>query len=199
MIKVSCICVTQPGREGFLRSAVACFDSQRFTIKERELIIVEDKKNGTTLGDLRNAGISMARGKYVMTWDDDDFYDDRRIAAQYDEIERERADLCMLRSVVMRCTCGAEFDSHDRKGGWECTMMALREKVQEYPPMESFEDKVMIDAMLSKGATRVTIRNASHLYVKRYHGNNTIDLDGHRMIFRKAGHSCKDMERVATA
>jgi glycosyltransferase involved in cell wall biosynthesis len=198
-MKVSCICVTQPGREHFLEDAISCFDSQDYPADQRELVIVRDNKDGTTLGELRNAGIGIASGEYVMTWDDDDLCAPTRISQQVAELEREAADICFLRRIVMRCSCGAEFDSHDRKGGWECSMLARRSKVMEYPPIGAFEDKMMIDAMLHKGARRVTMHGSSaRLYVKRYHGENTIDLDGHRMIFRKAGHNCREMQGVAT-
>jgi len=197
---VSCICVTQPGREHFLEEAISCFDSQDYPAGERELVIVRDAKDGTTLGELRNAGIAIASGKYIMTWDDDDLYSPTRISQQVMMLEQDGADVCFLRRITMRCSCGAEFDSHDRKGGWECTMLARRDKILEYPAIGAFEDKIMIDAMLHKGARRVTLHgSSSRVYVKRYHGENTIDLDGHRMIFRKAGHDCREMQGVATA
>jgi glycosyltransferase involved in cell wall biosynthesis len=195
---VSCICITQPGRENFVEQAVQCFDDQDFDPKDRELVIVNDRKDGMTLGGLRNAAVRVAGGRYFMTWDDDDIYDPRRISAQFTAMQERGAEISQLLSITMRCKCGAEFPSHQRKGGWECTMMVLKSRAAKYPLINVCEDRDMIQATLNNGARSIVLRDGPE-YIKRYHGENTIDRDGHRIIFRRAGHECAEVARVATA
>lgn len=110
--KVSCLCVTQPGRERLLADAIGDFFRQ--TWPDRELVIVSDALDGTdrarlrltvrdavnlaavsgpridiyfvglgqTLGALRNVSMSMATGPIWLQWDDDDRYHPERIAIQ---------------------------------------------------------------------------------------------------------------------
>jgi len=198
-VDISCICVTQPGRERFLDDAVADFDAQSYPRHKRELVIVRDPKDGVTLGGLRNHAMGNASGQYVCTWDDDDRYHPDRLISQLSALLKHDADMCMLQELEMQCSCSSQFISHSRKTGWECSMMADRSKIEPYPLINEAEDHKMILGMVANGVRTVVMENASDLYRKVYHGENTIDRDGHRVIFRRAGHMCRDLARVAVA
>lgn len=88
---VSCLCPTY-GRWSILREALAAFLGQ--TYAPRELVILnqhpvpivlaesypgvrvynEDSASFPTLGDVRNRCLDLARGEYVVWWDDDDLW-----------------------------------------------------------------------------------------------------------------------------
>lgn len=87
---VSCLCPTY-GRPGLLREAIWCFLQQDYPSKE--LLVVNDHHHPVhldrdypgvivhnlparlnTLGEKRNYVVRLARGEYLMNWDDDDLY-----------------------------------------------------------------------------------------------------------------------------
>jgi len=196
---ISCVCVTQPGREDFLRQAVADFHDQDLPSEERELIVVGDPKDGTSLGELRNRAIAKASGDFVATWDDDDRHHPDRLQLQIADILRTGKATSFLAEISMECACGAVVKSHHRKGGWECTMVARRHHLRPYPPVDVAEDRMMIDKMFAMGSESIVRSGSPDLYLKKYHGGNTIDRAGHAILFRRAGHMCRSLARVGDA
>jgi len=116
---VSCLVVTQPGRQHLLAEALDGFSRQ--TWPRRELVIVSDGTegdraalddllaglgvadarvvwvaSGTDLGTKRNRSIDAARGDLVCQWDDDDLHHPERIAAQVERLLADEADACFL-------------------------------------------------------------------------------------------------------
>ena len=100
--RISCLMVTADRRRLAERS-VDCFLSQRYP--NRELVIVDDgaedyapilsgipadrvihhrlpKNPATTLGELRNLSLDIARGDLMSHWDDDDWFDAERLPRQ---------------------------------------------------------------------------------------------------------------------
>ena len=96
MEKISCICLTVPGRERFLQRAVRCFNEQ--TYENRELIVVGDPgmdisiegsgalyvptSEKLTIGAKRNLACESATGTLFAVWDDDDFSFPKRLEIQ---------------------------------------------------------------------------------------------------------------------
>lgn len=86
----SCICLTY-GRAAHLSAAVACFLEQSYkdaelvilnTMPQQEIVlppnervrVINLKERPASLGEARNQAISLALGKIIVTWDDDDLY-----------------------------------------------------------------------------------------------------------------------------
>ncbi len=125
---VSCLTVTQPGRERSLRLALNDFALQMYSA--RELVIVHDGgdewhaacvslgdelakscnrdirvhalPSGKTLGELRNDSVALARGALVCQWDDDDRSHPDRLQMQVDTLMHENASACYLTQQLHR-------------------------------------------------------------------------------------------------
>ena len=116
---ISCLTVTQNGRETLLERAVHDFVRQTFI--DRELIILHDGDDGfdrfcqtlaaqysnsaivvhrvdtgKSLGELRNQSIELASGELICQWDDDDRYHSKRLALQHQCLVENEADFCFL-------------------------------------------------------------------------------------------------------
>lgn len=115
---VSCMCLTMPGREEFLKIAVDCYEKQ--TYPYRELILISGngylhsktspysptgfvwvKADGQSypLGDKRNAAVRMANGQVIVHWDDDDYSDPGRIEDQLEALRMYRKAVFGYRSM----------------------------------------------------------------------------------------------------
>jgi glycosyltransferase involved in cell wall biosynthesis len=116
--QVTCLTITQPGREALLANAIGDFARQRYVF--RDLLIVHDGDaafhshcealiqqprdglqpvigavlklpSGYSLGQLRNYSVENARGELMCQWDDDDRSHPDRIAVQVEALRRESA------------------------------------------------------------------------------------------------------------
>lgn len=107
---VSCIMPTY-NRRRFIRQAIRCFETQDYP--NLELVIVDDgtdpigdllpkdprifhvrESNRMTIGAKRNLACEMSRGKFIVHWDDDDWYAPARVRAQVTALIDTGADLC---------------------------------------------------------------------------------------------------------
>ena len=173
---VSCLLVTQPGREHFASEAIACFEAQDYPNKE--LITVVDPKDNRSLGDLRNESIKQANGHYVATWDDDDLYGPQRLSKQIEAIETTKAEACFLESITIRCICGFQITSQPNNsvGVWENTMLAKKSLITDsfvrYPSLPWGEDTVMVRALL-QSSRKTALLKSPESYIYRFHGGNT--------------------------
>ena len=177
-LMVSALMVTQPRREAFEAQATADFMAQTYV--PRELIVVRDPKDGTTLGELRNRAVMEARGEIVVVWDDDDRYDPHRIETQVYALGD--GDLNFIDCLTLECRCGARVQSRVRD--WECSMVARKARLVPYPKMNVGEDHAAVLAMADRTRSRIS---RPDLYTKVAHAGNTID---HKAILRNAGHRC---------
>jgi glycosyltransferase involved in cell wall biosynthesis len=119
---VSCLAVTQPGRERMLERAIGDFSRQ--TYAHRELTLLHDGDDawhevcemlaanaridfeaaifvhrvaaGKTLGELRNESVRLARGHLVCQWDDDDRSHPERLQRQIETLIAANASACYL-------------------------------------------------------------------------------------------------------
>ena len=200
---VSCLMVTKPDRESLATEAARSFQEQLYG--HRFLEVVTDFCGYTpsfpffslssvekvSLGELRTFLLNSSDGEYVAQWDDDDLYHSFRLSEQIAFLQSYRADLCFLRRVTLRCICGVEAISHerigDRKGYWECTMTARREKLVglSYPILSKSEDTVFVERALENGLS-VAVLDQPDLYTCRYHGGNTWDAEHFDQLFRRS-------------
>lgn len=178
-MKVSCLMVTQPGRESFASMARGYFHAQDYA--DKELVVVVD--DGRPLGALRNEAVARADGELCMTWDDDDVYAPTRISAQVAAIGE--ADVCFLERISLKCRCGQIVTSNKRD--WECSALFRWSEMEIYPLMEIGEDAAMLMAMKRKGAKLARL-DAPELYQKLWHDGNT--APGMHAVLKRAGHVC---------
>jgi glycosyltransferase involved in cell wall biosynthesis len=100
---ITCLCLTRNRRE-WLPKAITGYLAQ--TVQPRELLILADGEDvrdivperedirlihveeGRTIGDKRNFGVSLARGKYIAHWDDDDVSAPDRLRDQLDRLRQ---------------------------------------------------------------------------------------------------------------
>lgn len=126
-LRVSCLMVTQPGREALASQAVDCFRAQTYRNKEllvlttgggehyrrwvdvlralraeghrATLVARADGRLAGTLGALRNMANRCASGHVFIQWDDDDLYHPGRIAAQVEPIAAGAIGSCLVDQI----------------------------------------------------------------------------------------------------
>jgi glycosyltransferase involved in cell wall biosynthesis len=182
---ISCIMITQPSRLDYQRKAVSDFYGQSYP--RRELVIVEDENDGTTLGELRNRGVERAKGDIICVWDDDDRHHPDRLADQLQTMAD--ADVCLLDQVTLHCQCG--FQGPSMKRLWECTMMARKDALPPYPHIETHEDWHLVKQLRQERVIRT--HHDPDLYLKLYHGGNTLSGRHYRKLFSQepTSHGCE--------
>lgn len=186
-MKVSCLMVTQPGREEMAHQALSDFHAQSYP--DREIVIVHD--DGRPLGELRNESVDRARGDVVCIWDDDDRHGPDRLAVQLAALPGNAATF--LDQVTLQCVCGQEVMSETRPY-WEPTLMALIDELPRYVDhLESHEDRII--ARWLRDNRKVASVHAPGAYVKRHHSNNTISNRLRLKMFRRVGHECEGLKQ----
>lgn len=194
---VSCLMVTRD-RAALARRAVACFAAQSW--RDRELVIIDDGDQDYTdllepyrrdghliryvrrqadpairLGELRNIAISHAAGEWCIQWDDDEWYHPERIA-------RQMAWSAGHVAVALRWTLMDVDDGHG--GAWSFradtgiatpgTVLHRRDAAR-YPNLARGEDSEFLRELRRTGPVAVLGPDASHLFVRCFHGTNTWD------------------------
>lgn len=119
---VSCIMPTY-NRRRFIPQAVGCFNRQDYP--NLELIVIDDgtdpiadllpadprivyvrKQQRMTIGAKRNLACELARGEFVVHWDDDDWYAPARVRRQVVALQETGADLCASGAMYYRDVSG---------------------------------------------------------------------------------------------
>ena len=185
---ISCLCVTHD-RVPMLRRSVYCFLAQ--THAARELVVLHESRDQATadfvtdlnhpmirhvsvpssprlsLGAKRNLAVQAARGRYVATWDDDDWNAPTRLAEQLKAIRDSGQRACVLKHVVVCDTrTGQAWLSQGRN--WDQTVLCEREAIPPYADVA--EDVPCINALASRG--EMVSLASPQLYVYAYHGGS---------------------------
>jgi glycosyltransferase involved in cell wall biosynthesis len=196
---VSCLCITHR-RVPMLRRAVECFLAQ--TWPRRELLVVhEDVDTGTRdflaqldhplirsqvvpatphlpLGAKRQISLEAARGRYIATWDDDDWSAPNRLAEQMQVIRESGLPACVMQrwvvydQVLQQAWLSGPYT-------WEASLVAERAAMPAYEPHEKGEDLASMKVLIAAG--HVSAIRSPHLYIYRYHGGNV----GSRIHFKR--------------
>ncbi|TWT35201.1 hypothetical protein KOR34_00890 [Posidoniimonas corsicana] len=194
MPKVSALMIT--GKSSHRRSlaeiAVRCF--QRQTHSDRELIIVNTApdapwfttqasgvhetalpRSDATLGELRNLSVQLARGEFVLQWDDDDWHHPHRMAWQVSK--HSPGEMTILRRQYCLDAVTGEagvIDGLDLKRdpkGIAGTVLCEPRSLH-YPARARDEDTLAL-----RGKPVNIVENEPSLYVRVYHGGNTWSRD----------------------
>ena len=190
---ISCLCVTH-NRVPMLRHAVSCFLAQ--THPARELIVLHEDVDRATrnyldalahplirrvevasqphisLGAKRNLMVKASQGRYVATWDDDDWHAPTRLAEQLHVINESGLPACVLCHVaVYDAMTGRSWLSRDCS--WDQTVLAERAIM---PPCADLDRGAAVPCIEQMIAQRQVASLASpHLYIYVYHGTNVGD------------------------
>ena len=193
--RVSCLMVTADRRRLAERS-VACFLAQDYP--NRELVIVDDgqedyapilapippdrlvhhrlpKDPATTLGELRNLSLDLARGDMMAHWDDDDWFDPARLSRSVTVMGDAAA--VWQEATLMHLDDPAWLDRPYVswfKGGAPSSIVHRRRDDIRYPRERKGEDSTFRDAWLQLGTALIPTAEA-HLLIRCFHGGNTWD------------------------
>jgi glycosyltransferase involved in cell wall biosynthesis len=195
---VSCVMVTRD-RPQLAARAVRCLAAQ--TWPSLELVVIDDGDVDYTpafaplgdripvrymrlkpdprrkLGGLRNMGLEAALGDLIAQWDDDEWYHPDRIATQVHAILDTRAVACVLKWTLMHVDT-AELRHlpyrADTGRGTPGTIVHRRTSVR-YPNLSRSEDARFLEGIARTGRVEVLDRDASHLFIRCFHGANTWD------------------------
>jgi len=188
---VSCLCITE-NRVSMLRRSIALFERQ--TYPDKELLIVYRSRDAETkayvgslsdprirgveapsdsnvlLGGLRNIAVAASKGRYVATWDDDDWHAPERLQAQMEVIREHARPGCVLRRCqVFDLAALRAFVSGPYT--WEMSMVCEKAALPAYPNVGRGEDRQVIGHLLRSHQLIELERPDLYIYV--YHGGNT--------------------------
>jgi hypothetical protein len=165
---VSCLMVTR-GNIALMRYSLACY--QRQTYANRELVVVAEPEAGEkvrafialqeslnvtvfvapaglTLGDHRNLAAARARGAILVTWDDDDLSDPRRLDTAVQVLRQTGAAAAFLARLLVWWPQRKVAAISSRRL-WEQSIAAWRSYQPIYASLPSSEDTVAINRLIS--------------------------------------------------
>lgn len=144
--------------------------------KENITEIKLDKKH--ILGALRNIGIKQIpeNGIYLQ-WDDDDWHHPDLIKKQYQYMQKNSADGCILKNQIVYCFKTNAAWLTARKSGIEGTIMCRKKGGIFYPEDAKGEDSIFLKDYKTKYKL-IKWENPEHFYLRFVHGHNTWD-DNH--------------------
>jgi O-antigen biosynthesis protein len=191
---VSCIMPTA-NRRKFVPRAIQCFQAQDY--RNCELLVIDDGSDSVadlipdderisyvrldmhpSLGAKRNLACEMARGEYILHWDDDDWASPSRISIQMQTmIARPEIDICGLDQLYFYDPLRAEawLYSHPPgsrvwlAGNTLCYRKSLWQK-RPFPEINEGEDTLFVWALSER--QMLPLRNPN-FFVAMIHTNNT--------------------------
>lgn len=205
---ISCICVTRK-RPVLLSRAIGCFLKQ--TYYNKELIVLyedDDMQTGTMLknlplpasikvfkikgsvqqklGTLRNIAIEKSSGEWICQWDDDDWYHDERLTAQFSRINETRLPANVMDQWIMADITSGRFYMSCKRN-WEGSILFSRTllNVAHYPNLRRGEDSVFVEEITKKGLMSTT-QNKAWLYIYCFHAKNTFGIRHFNNLFRNS-------------
>lgn len=127
-----------------------------------------------SLGALRNHGLNLAQGDYVVQWDDDDYSHRDRLAYQVINTELGSSSIfrwevhCNLKSGQAFANCGDEI----RTKGFPGTMLWPKTVAARFPAKGKAEDTEFVLDLKAEVGLKV-LENDPLMYFRCYHGHNT--------------------------
>ena len=208
---VSCLMVTQDGREQTCAESIAGFSRQ--SCPDKELVIVHDGTNrfhsdisnivdryrdceirmyqqrpGLSLGVLRNISIQHARHPLVCQWDDDDYYHPERLARQLACLRESGSDFCFLTDQLhlftqQRYLFWDDWSVENYPGNLiQGTIFGKKALIGEYPDVRIGEDTEITFRLINAGYKIAQLAEFGWLYIYTYNGDNAWDLEHHKAI-----------------
>lgn len=184
---VSCVCLTIPARAAFLAQAISAFEAQDWP--DKELVIVADEcceiplersdiavvmcEAGTRIGTKRNLGSRLARGRFIVNWDDDDYSAPSRVRDQVERLMQHAAAVTSYRNLLF--TDGSTVWLNRNWPGGYGTSLAFRRTWWErnpFPDIQAGEDWEFVSHAMRSG--EYVAGDAKDLMLCRVHPGNTV-------------------------
>lgn len=213
---ISCLMVTQQGRERHVSNSIRCFAEQ--TLQNNQLVVTHDgdsrfhnsllvlaksypdqsirivrQESASTLEMLRKLGIECAEHEIVCQWNDDDLYHPERLQRQYELMEEQSADFCFM-TDQLHLFSESKFMFWD---DWskepypsnliENTVMGSKDMLNECIEATSTGQEGAADALLKRGSSIAALSGLAWLYIYVYHGENTKPENHHKRVSKLRG------------
>lgn len=189
---ITCVCLTtHPKRAKFLPDAISSYRAQEYPNKE--LVIINDgeplpridgalvvnlpkRDNRWTIGEKRNAGVRMARGEFIATWDDDDIslpnrLSEQMLCASENNADYVLADYMHVADEDMRIAGVCERRLAPVMGS-AMIRRSMIVRVGGYEILDYGEDVQMMEKCRIVGRANIVVMQDCKFYVMRRHGNN---------------------------
>jgi len=187
---ISCLCLSR-GRAALLAESIACFQAQ--TYPNLELVLLLDPADAGSLalvagindprirciyradhaalhiGVMRNLTLAAARGAWIATWDDDDWYAPARLAAQWAALVESGRKACVLWQVIVQDMLADRLYLSEQRP-WEPSILVEKSVLPPFIEHGKAEDTPVVHALYEQGQL-LGLRHAA-LYAYRYHGSN---------------------------
>jgi len=187
-------------RRPFISQSIKYFQRQDYPNKE--LIILDDgddkiediipnednihyfySESKIILGELRNKAISKAKGEIIITWDDDDWYGEKRITHQISPLIKKEADLTCLSIGILYDLTDDKFWSRSSKTGnllphqgTLCFQKQLWDELIKYPPLAATEDIKFLNDCINAGYKLKIIANQGDFVSIEHYTNTSIKI-----------------------
>ena len=183
-VLVSAVMCTCAGREKLARHAVLQFREQ--THEDKELVIINQGSNWITKkgeenitevmvrddltnGAMRNIGDSIARGQYIVRWDDDDIFTERRIEMQLNAIKETGYPASSFSNYTVYIHEDNIVFDYCAEGPCVGLLMYKNEGKEYLEDIETGSDSIFAS---NYQQLVVVIDNNPSEYIRAYHGNN---------------------------
>jgi glycosyltransferase involved in cell wall biosynthesis len=193
---ISCICITDNRPEKLLRSII-CFDTQNYPnrelvisypkedtatknmvsqiIKRSELrILIIERSVKSSIGNARNEAIAKCNGDYFCIWDDDDWYDSKRIIHQFNSIKVQgKYYKASILNQIMIYDATKDNAYLSFSPDWSGSLLCEKSYALKYPYEDSniTEGNNLITFLASRQLL-LHVSDCAFLYLYIYHGQN---------------------------
>jgi len=209
MYKISCVCVSKNNYKT-VKNSINSFLKQTYSNKELVFLyednnlFIKNIKNtfndtsikyfeikynkNINLGFLRNKGIELSTGEYIMQWDDDDIYHPERIKIQYNYLYSKKCDAVILDQRYIHFE-----NKYYLSNLWpfEGSILCKKSLIKGiYLNKKKAEDTHLLVSLLEKNVVlkknTVQFLHCPSLYIYTYHGNNVFDRDHFNTIIKQS-------------
>ncbi len=137
-----------------------------------------------SLGGKRNLCVEMTNGEFVCVWDDDDWYDAKRLEHQMQIIDLTGKDVCaMAHTILMDHHTKTGYLNAPRMDGWEQTILVRKSVMGYYGNKDRGEDTPLLKRLYAED--RISIIDDPWLYIYNIHtgrGNTSSATHFKKMI-----------------
>ena len=204
---VSCLCISKNNVE-IVTESIMSFLSQTYPNKELIFVYEDNNKYITEiknrfsnenivyleqkydenihLGTLRNTSIQHSKGKYVIQWDDDDIYHEKRIEIQLTFLKENNKSAVILDQRYISID-----DKMYLSNVWifEGSILAEKKVISNlYCNIKKTEDTYVIKNLFDNND--ICILNCPSLYLYRYHYDNVFDKQHWMVLVNDSTYVC---------
>ena len=129
-------------------------------------------KEPLNLGAKRNLAMECATAEYICVWDDDDWYDKKRLAYQMEFMLFTNKIACsMANTILFDYNTNQGYINGARREGWEQTLLCKKSEMTYYSNLNRSEDTPVLKELFNMNKLAVIEEPA--LYIYNVHTFNT--------------------------